>query len=176
MSLTKYTWQPNSNYPEIYILIAITCMLLLGKPLLLSGYIVGIILNVIINIILKRWIAEPRPILNNDEFKLRMKTPENIPTDYFGMPSGHAQLFSFTFIYLLLSTHRLYIWLISGFITVIACLHRVLTMAHTALQVIVGCCIGVIMAYLVYNVVVNLIKLRYPHGVDPNNSFLGSIL
>lgn len=176
MIMKQYLWKPNSFYPEIYILIGITSIILLGKPLLLTGYITGIIINVLLNIILKRWIAEPRPILNNEEFKISMKYPQNVPTDSFGMPSGHAQLFSFTFFYILLSTHRWYIWLIYGTVTIIACLQRIWSKAHSLLQVIVGFCIGVIMGYVVYNVVVNFIKLRYPQGVAPNNSFFGSIL
>lgn len=167
---------PKLLYYELIALIGITCIGLLGKPYLLIGYITGVGINVGLNIVLKRWIAEPRPCVNNEQFKILMKHPSTVPTEMFGMPSGHAQLFAFSLLYVVLSTHQWYIYTIYSLAFVASCIQRVWTRAHTIVQVVVGSAIGVILAYGIYRVVVSLIKLRYPQGVEPNNSPFGSIL
>ena len=177
MNFAEYKhWIPRIWYLEMGFMFFVTFFMLLGKPYLLLGYVSGIIINVILNIILKRWIAEPRPINNDAQFQILMKNHKNVQTEMFGMPSGHAQLSGFTFVYILLSTHTWWIHLLFGIYVIAVCIQRVITHAHSVLQVCVGLSIGVITAYGIYNVVVYFIKLWYPQGVEPNNSPFGSII
>lgn len=126
------------------------------------GYIVGTITNILLNIFLKWVFLQPRPSADMEYFNTSLKLHKNDPIfimSHCGMPSGHAQLAGFALTYIILSTHSWWIWAFVTIFTMGVCIQRVVTNAHTILQVLVGLCIGMAMGVVFYNIMVRFLKL-----------------
>jgi membrane-associated phospholipid phosphatase len=159
-----------SNGPGI--LIFLSLFLLRNHENLFFYYIVGTLIDSILNIILKGFIQQPRPSFNSKEFDLALKNnkrfifKDGIPYDIFGMPSGHSSsvIFSTFFVYFALrKTNWLYLYLFISFITMS---QRVIYKHHTITQVFVGVFVGVLTAYLFYQLAEKKIKGRIREKKD----------
>jgi membrane-associated phospholipid phosphatase len=126
------------------------------------GYICGIIVTVLLNVFLKWVFLLPRPSADLEQFKTSLKLHKNDPSFimvHCGMPSGHAQLAGFALTYIILATHSWWIWSFVTLFTIGVCIQRVMTNAHTVLQVLVGLCVGMAIGVATYNVMVRFLKL-----------------
>lgn len=146
------------------ILFLLSLFLLWNHQNLFFYYIVGILVDSTLNIILKGLIQQPRPSLNSKEFDLALKNnkrfifKDGIPYDIFGMPSGHSSsvIFSTFFVfYSLRKTNWLYLYLLISAITIS---ERVVENHHTIYQVLVGAFVGLLVAYLFYELAEKKIK------------------
>ena len=113
--------------------------------ILLYYYVVGSAVSIAVNRVLKVLIKQPRP-----------GTPKS--TNY-GMPSGHVQAVAFTVSYLMFA-NQLVTQACSLFRPILYVLYvamsawqRVYCNRHTVEQVVAGCIMGVLMAYIVSHVV-----------------------
>lgn len=137
--------------------------LFIKRTYLSVGFVVGYICTALLNIFLKWMIQQPRPNVDLEYFKVLLNTHKNNPffiAKYCGMPSGHAQLAGFSLVYVVLSTHSWWIWVIMTLATIGICIQRVVTQAHTLLQVLVGLLIGMGCGLAAYNVMVRFLKLK----------------
>jgi len=122
-----------------YILVCISVVFLIRQPKYAIGYVFFTALNEFLSNYLKQWIKEPRPV--------EYITDKTSPV-YYGMPSGHAQHFLFTFVFLLLVKPS---WIMSCLCFTIGCIaliERYKYKRHTLSQLFVGGVIGVIFAIL----------------------------
>lgn len=138
------------------ILLLLTIVLLRDKMNLLFYYLLFYLIGIILNTVLKGFIQEPRPSIDDKTFNLMMKNKERYikkygtPYDIFGMPSGHSQsvLFSTFFIYFAL--HNIKITFLFALISLNTLLQRINANHHTILQVIVGSFVGILLGYIAY--------------------------
>jgi membrane-associated phospholipid phosphatase len=138
------------------ILLLLTIVLLRDKMNLLFYYLLFYLIGIILNTVLKGFIQQPRPSIDNKTFNLMMKNKERYitkygtPYDIFGMPSGHSQsvLFSTFFIYFAL--HNIKITFLFALISLNTLLQRVNENHHTILQVIIGSFVGILLSYIAY--------------------------
>lgn len=109
-------------------------------------FIALLIINIIINKVLKKWIRQPRP-----EGSETLYSWENYQDEeQFGMPSGHAELSSFSVSYLYWMQGSI-AWLIVGiFLTIMTCIQRWRFKLHSIPQLAVGIAVGSAMGYLSY--------------------------
>ena len=106
-----------------------------------------LLLNMQLVGLLKNWIKEPRP---NADFKERFMLYSK-----YGMPSGHAQLYTYSMVYYLftqktVSIHEMMILLFFYCITVS---ERYMNNKHSIPQLAVGTILGVITGYASYRLV-----------------------
>jgi membrane-associated phospholipid phosphatase len=163
----------------LLLLIFLSGPLLIRRPYLSIGFMLGYLCNVVLNLFLKWIFKQPRPNADLEFFKTSLKIHKNNPffiSHNCGMPSGHAQLAGFAMIYVILSTHSWWIWSFMIILTAVTCVQRVITQLHSVLQVLVGLVIGMITGLLGYIVITRFLKLASPQGVFPKSSPLGSIL
>ena len=137
--------------PTIIILVSLAYLWI--EPPLFILYTFGILMNMGVNKGLKLLIQDPRPdgYLNNLEHKSLYMSPE----ERFGMPSGHSQLaiFSFVFIGLVLNkkyneNSKLFILVLIGILATITLLQRYIDLKHTLEQILVGCIVGGLIAWI----------------------------
>jgi len=130
--------------------------LLRSKQTLLNFYIFGLFLNMILNYVLKGIFKHPRPSVDEKVFNAALQHgkrfiyKDGIPSDLFGMPSGHSEsvLYSTGYTYFALKNkHITFIYSIFSLITIS---QRVYFKYHTVLQVIVGSVVGIAFSYLIY--------------------------
>ncbi len=167
------------NSVLLLLIIFLSGPLLIKRPYLSLGFVLGYFCNVVINLFLKWVFKQPRPNADLEFFKTSLKIYKNNPffiSQYCGMPSGHAQLAGFAMIYVILSTHSWWIWSFMIILTLITCIQRVVNNVHTILQVLVGLFIGMITGLLAYIVITRFLKFASPQGVFPKSSPFGSIL
>jgi membrane-associated phospholipid phosphatase len=127
------------------ILFALTCYSLFHRNVYLLVFVIGSMVNYMINIFLKETIREPRP-----ENPLEFIDSHNlIGNNYYGLPSGHAQitLFSLTFFYLTNGYERIYTLFVMTCITIITLYQRWKYRRHTIKQLYVGSIIGATIAW-----------------------------
>lgn len=136
------------------ILFFLSLFMLKNKPNGLYYYLIGWVLNFILNITLKGLIQQPRPIDNQDIFKIALnhykKHNTIIPFDVFGMPSGHAQsvMYSTIFVHLMLKNSKL--TLLYLIISIITISQRINELHHTIFQVLVGSLVGLVFGYFIF--------------------------
>jgi len=135
------------NYGPL-IIIFISSFKLFSKITYLYFYIIGIIFNTIINSFLKYLIKEPRP---SNQFSKEVKNSELfLPSDNFGMPSGHAQNlgYSLGFMFIFIKNSNLF-WIYIIF-SIITLFQRFYNEKHTIIQLIIGFFLGLIIGIIFY--------------------------
>jgi membrane-associated phospholipid phosphatase len=134
------------------ILLFLSLFLLRNKKKYLYYFFYGFVLNNILNIILKVAIKEPRPTTEQKVIEIGIANGARISFDKFGMPSGHAQNCSYCLAFI---TMVFYDPLITAFYIVITfntLFQRYLYSNHTILQLIIGCFIGLLFGFVIYNI------------------------
>jgi membrane-associated phospholipid phosphatase len=140
----------------------------------LVGFVVGYLGCFLINLALKRVWLQPRPSTDLAFFKVSLSREKNRNNpvwimNYCGMPSGHAQFAGFALVYVILSTHSWSIWSFMALLTMVTCVHRVVTQAHTVLQVMVGLLIGMVWGWICYTTMMRFLKRASVQGVLPKS-------
>ena len=141
-----------SNGPLILLFTSI--YLLLNSQNGLYYYIVGYVLSMLFNLILKGILKQPRPIYDQDLFKVALNYNKKhnfmIPYNLYGMPSGHAQsvFYSTIFIYLMFKNSKITLFYL--IISLITLFQRVEGLWHTVFQVIIGSFVGLIFGYFIF--------------------------
>ncbi len=136
----------------------------------------GYIIDLFINLILKALIAQPRPNINEKQFKIAQSTGKRfimkngIPYDIYGMPSGHTQssFFSTIFIYFLIPKY--YILIFCLLICICTMYQRVHYNHHTLNQVFVGAIIGCLVGYICFYIYKSSLKPKINEKEDENAS------
>ena len=134
------------------ILLFLSLFLLRNKKKYLYFFFYGFMLNNILNIILKVAIKEPRPTSEQKVIEIGIANGARISFDKFGMPSGHAQNCAYCLAFI---TMVFYDPLITAFYIVITfntLFQRYLYSNHTILQLIIGCFIGLLFGFIIYNI------------------------
>lgn len=130
--------------PFILMFISITY---LWNQKYMQGYLVFYIISSFINKLLKNIIKEDRPSngksIMNEHYTGKHK---------YGMPSYHAQLsfYSLTFLYLV--NKSVYLMIFELFIAALTLYQRWSYRRHTVEQLAVGMVVGIITAYIGYNI------------------------
>ena len=143
-----------------YIIFIYALYVLRNKNNYLSVYCIGFVINIIINLLLKAIIRQPRPSYDKPEINIIDALGKYPPFNVYGMPSGHAQLISFTLYYLFLVTKSYNVFWITLILLTITGYQRVLSTKHTLLQVFVGTILGLLIGYFFYRYAEFLIKNR----------------
>lgn len=125
-------------------------LFLFNKKTYLAYYITGTILNVGINIILKIIIKDPRPDQDVNLFQILMNNGQRVTFNRFGMPSGHAQMASFSLIYIYLVTKNMTITNFYLIVFILTLYQRIKYNNHTKSQLLVGTITGLSVGYLCY--------------------------
>jgi len=148
--------------------------LMYKKPHFQIYYFFFYIINVLLNTILKQLFKQPRPSIDEKTFLAVLKKNERFvrrdghPYDIFGMPSGHTQsvIYSTLFNFLVFRNISMIIPFI--FLSLITMIQRVVYNHHTILQVIVGGCIGTMVAFIAYYFAKNKIAGNFSLKEDDN--------
>ena len=133
-----------------YVLFLVSLYFLLSKEIYLKLFVVGYFLNALFNIILKYFIQEPRPNRDIHQFNALKEHNKHIPFNWYGMPSGHAQMSLYCTIYVYNATKNLYILLFFSLMSMITIIQRVYYKKHTIAQCFVGSVVGSLVGYLFY--------------------------
>jgi membrane-associated phospholipid phosphatase len=131
-------------------LFTLSLYLLLSKEKYLVVYVVGYVLNIGLNAILKYIIQEPRPNKDIHQFNVMKQNNKHIPLDWYGMPSGHAQLALYSTAYMYNVTKNAYILILFSFISILTIIQRVYVKKHTLKQCIFGGLVGSLFGYYLY--------------------------
>ena len=125
-------------------------------------FVVGFIINNIINILLKITIKEKRPLNDDKRIELGIVNGHRTFFDKFGMPSGHAQNCAYILTFITLALRNFMIFNIYLLIIIISLIQRYLYNNHSILQLFVGLCIGILVAYISYKygIILTLIILN----------------
>jgi len=122
----------------------IGCMAIYPSIYYIIAFIIGFIVNIQLNKILKSVFKEPRPLNKSSNSVYEVGAEEK-----WGFPSGHAQLTSYAFIYLLLVNPKKQAFLILLCIFLcITVIQRYVFNKHTIPQLIAGLFIGSTFAFL----------------------------
>ena len=119
---------------------------LLDRPPYLLMFMLGSILNYELNNILKIWIKEPRPvnpISYIDDHLIK-------GSQLYGMPSGHAQITSFSIMYLILTKCHPYLLYVCFFVGMLTLIQRWKYRKHSLQQLIGGVLVGSLFAYFIF--------------------------
>ena len=130
------------------ILFLVTLVALYPQKRFMIFYVIAMVFNSLLNFGLKAIIKQPRP-----EGELNVYGKKHSPrllSDVYGMPSGHSQhvFLSTVYVYLVLKNNGLTLFYF--LLSLLTLSQRVKYKNHTVVQVIVGSCIGAIVAYLAY--------------------------
>lgn len=122
----------------------IVCMAIYPSVFYIVAFIIGVFVNIQLNKILKYVFKEPRP-----SNKYSSNSPYEGGVDgKWGFPSGHAQVTSYAFIYLLLVKPKKTVFLILlGIFLCISVIQRYVYNKHTLTQLIAGLFIGSTFAF-----------------------------
>jgi len=133
------------NMPSIAFLLSFIYIFLKKGKIML--FIIFFFLCMIINTSLKLIIKEQRP--EKRDFYTPLLGHE------YGMPSGHAQLVTFSLFYLyLLYPNNPILLFIASLCTTITSYQRVYTKMHTKKQVYAGIGVGLLLAFIASNIVI----------------------
>jgi len=133
--------------PQILFLVSLVA--LYSQKTFLIVYVIAMGFNSLLNFAIKALVKQPRPNGDLNVFNGKRHRPR-ILSDIYGMPSGHSQqvFLSTVFVYLVLKNNKLtFFYFILSLLTLT---QRVNYKNHTVMQVIVGSCVGAIVAYLAY--------------------------
>lgn len=120
------------------------------KPIFISLFIA----NIIINKLLKAIIQQPRPVNSQNLYDFEDYSGE----ERYGMPSGHAELSTFSVIYVYL-VKKSKTWLTVGaFLILLTCVQRWRYQLHTIPQLIAGVCVGAAMGILMHKLTKYILK------------------
>lgn len=120
------------------------------KPIFISL----VIANIIINKLLKSLIQQPRPDNSHTLYNFEDYSGE----ERYGMPSGHAELSTFSVIYVYL-VKKSKMWLtIGAFLILLTCVQRWRYQLHTIPQLIVGVCVGAALGILMHKFTKYILK------------------
>jgi membrane-associated phospholipid phosphatase len=109
-------------------------------------FLATILMNLGINKLLKHWVKEPRPCHTKQLYDF--EDYENY--DNYGMPSGHAQVASYTSAYYFFLKNDVY-WLIGSVgLTILTMIQRWKYKAHSVEQLVLGSLLGIVFAYIFY--------------------------
>jgi len=134
------------------ILLFLSLFLLRNKKKYLYYFFYGFVLNNILNIILKVAIKEPRPTTEQKVIEIGIANGARISFDKFGMPSGHAQNCSYCLAFITMVFYDPFITAFYIVITFNTLFQRYLYNNHTILQLIIGCFIGLLFGFIIYNI------------------------
>lgn len=147
------------GYNGPYILVLICCILLVGRyNAFFIGYIIFSLMNKQLNDILKLFFKQSRPKgqiytgIDHDKFK---------GSQFYGMPSGHAQSISFSIIFVYLITRSQYFLLFMGLIWGLTLYQRYKYKRHSIEQLALGSLVGGGFAVISYNITEQVIKKYY---------------
>jgi len=117
-----------------------------GNKMYFWFFLATILINLGINKVLKNWIKEPRPYHTKQIYDF--EDYENY--DNYGMPSGHAQVASYTTAFYFFLTQDVY-WLLGSMgLTVMTMIQRWKYNAHSVEQLLMGSLIGIVLAYVLF--------------------------
>lgn len=124
----------------------ITTTTLLDKQKYLLSFFFGSIINNFLNGYLKNWIKQPRPkhplpYIDDNQIK---------GFQIYGMPSGHAQIVSFTSTFLYLTKGNRTLLLVCLFISLLTIYQRWSFRRHTIEQLIIGTIVGSSFSYILF--------------------------
>ena len=131
-------------------------ILMYKKPNFQFYYVCFCIINVILNAVLKQLLKQPRPSIDEKTFLAVLKKNERFvrrdgyPYDIFGMPSGHTQSVVYSTLFNYLVFHNMQMTVAFLILSLITMVQRVVYNHHTVLQVIIGGCIGTVVALTAY--------------------------
>jgi membrane-associated phospholipid phosphatase len=140
--------------PLIFAIFSVS--LLRSKQTLLNFYLVGLFLNAILNYVLKGIFQQPRPSVDEKVFNAALQHgkrfiyKDGIPSDLFGMPSGHSESALYSTGYIYFALKNMNITIIYIIFSLIILSQRVYFKYHTVLQVIVGSAVGIVFSYFIY--------------------------
>ena len=154
-----------------YILFVSSFFLLYNKNVLLGYYIFGFFFNILTNIFLKYIIKQPRPeqpdkpsLYDNsaiNKFINSLKANQGKRISY-GMPSKHLQMsfYSVAYIFFALRSHKYLPLIMLAYLglSIITMFQRISSYDHSPLQVAVGCIVGSIFGYGIYNMTVSRLR------------------
>lgn len=132
------------NGPTFIILISL--YFLSNRPSYFLLFITGVLINIGSNNFLKKWIKQPRP----DGYLQYIENPSiyKLQGEEYGMPSGHAQLVSYSLLYLLLLGYNMFTIAIVSLFAGITIIQRVLDKKHTPEQILVGIIVGGLISWV----------------------------
>ena len=158
-----------AGYTGPYMLFILSIILLKSRTTFLYAYVYGFLLDQILNLTLKAVIQDPRPSEEINIFNAE-KTyfNERIGPNRYGMPSGHAQSVFFSLIFIYLSLGNSYITIFYGLIALCTMYQRVAYRAHDIIQVMVGACVGTLLAWVIYMVAKKIIAGKLKLKPDDN--------
>jgi len=140
-----------------YILFLVSIGILFKGPVrLLGAYVIGQMINMFINYIAKDIIKEPRPSGDRvhyftwNSLEDHYRVSNTMGVQEYGMPSGHAQSVSFSFIFMLYVLKMSWIVPNYGCLSIITIIQRVIYENHSIKQVFIGCIIGGLLGYLTW--------------------------
>lgn len=120
------------------------------KPIFISL----VIANIIINKLLKAIIQQPRPVNSHNLYDFEDYSGE----ERYGMPSGHAELSTFSVIYVYL-VKKSKMWLTVGaFLILLTCVQRWRYQLHSIPQLIAGVCVGAALGILMHKLTKHILK------------------
>lgn len=103
------------------------------------------IISIFVNIFLKNIIKQPRP-----NKKTYLNNQDKNDGKQYGMPSGHAQLVTQMFVFLILQFNNHVVSIYAFFQVLLTCWQRWEYRMHSVQQLIVGCLVGGIMGTLLH--------------------------
>ena len=117
-------------------------------------FIILVIANIIINKSLKTIIKQPRPENSQTLYEFEDYSGE----ERYGMPSGHAELSTFSVIYVYL-VNKSKTWLTFGaFLILLTTFQRWRYQLHSIPQLIAGICVGAVLGILFHKLTRQIIK------------------
>lgn len=120
------------------------------KPIFISL----VIANIIINKLLKATIQQPRPENSHNLYDFEDYSGE----ERYGMPSGHAELSTFSVIYVYL-VKQSKTWLnVGAFLILLTCVQRWRYQLHSIPQLIAGVCVGAALGILMHKLTKQILK------------------
>lgn len=137
------------GYLGSQILAIISIYLLIGKPIYLITFVVGLFLNSSINFFIK-WVRKfPRP---KGDYTLAGKsnTGTRIGSDKYGFPSGHAQHVAFATTYMYYVLENINISMVFLILSINTLFQRVIYKNNFLYQVVGGSILGFIFAHYLY--------------------------
>jgi membrane-associated phospholipid phosphatase len=142
--------------------------ILIHKKGYLLFYSIGFIFNVLLNHILKGIFQNPRPLQDNNLFKIELANNKKIGFQKYGMPSGHAQSVGFVigFLYHILKLKLG--WLFILFISIITLSQRYFNKNHYVDQLFIGLIVGLLCGFIFYYLTLHILTGNIKLKLDDN--------